>query len=367
MQVAADNRTDVFSGLKDLVGENATSEDLFDLVLGMYRSTTDYNSDEQIEMCEDVLNQLIAYVENDARQRISEKMSNMEDAPRRVIRALAIESIKVAEPVLIHSPVLEDVDLLMVTRMCGPQHLKAIASRDRVSEPVTNELVRLGNNSVWETIASNNGAELSEKATTFLVNRANDNKSIQMSLVVRPDLADHTIKKIVSQAGESLRSHLVSMGRQDLLSMLKQAEKQASNRILSTSSTLGFEYERASAVVQQMSQKRPLTRDDLMVAAQRMDFPLVSCIFAEISRLSLEETVHWLSRKEVDPAIIAFKSLRFNRNLVEALLKVGPWSKTLSPVVKSKALRLFDDMKPEVADRIFATRVAARSRQNGVA
>ncbi|MEM8796263.1 MAG: DUF2336 domain-containing protein [Pseudomonadota bacterium] len=367
MEQTVEKRTDMFASLKEMAGEDTSSEQLFDLVFEMYRSTNKVNSPEQLDMCEDVLTQLIAYVEIEARRRISLKVAELSDAPRRIIRTLAIENIYVAQPVLAKSPVLEDKDLLMVTRLCGPQHLEAIAERETISKQVTNELVRLGNTHVWERIAGNQGAELSEKATIFLVNRARENTRIQLGLIDRADLSESTLRKIVADAGESIRQHLASRGREDLLSALKQAEETVSNRILSTSSVLGYEYEKAMAKVLDMEAARPFKAQDLLSAASKDDFPLVASIFSRISKLELEEAVHWLSRRELDPAIVAFKALKFERDLVEALLRTGPWRRILTPAVRNRALKTFDQLSPDVAKRIFEARKNAFAEQTGVA
>ncbi|MEO1067110.1 MAG: DUF2336 domain-containing protein [Pseudomonadota bacterium] len=361
------NRDEILSTLKSATAKEASSEQLFDLVFELFVASSDTASKEQRDMCEDVLTQLISYVELEARRRISDKLAILDAAPRRIIQCLAIENIYVAQPVLTHSPVLQDEDLLMVARLCGPQHLEAIAERKTVSCGVTNELMRLGNVHVWERLAGNSGAALTDKSIAFLVNRARENTKIQLGLIDRPDLSENSLKQLVSEAGESVRQYLADKGRQDLLVHLDQAKAAAYKRVLSTSSVLGFEYETAYRSILQLEEKRALNHQDLLTAAGIDDFPTVCCVFARLTNLNLEEAVHWLSRREVDPAMVALKAIDVRRDIVEAVLRTGPWRRILTPQARNRALRTFDQLEKDVAMRIFKSRNTNLSHQAGAA
>ena len=357
--------SEILTRLKYVAGDGGSSEDLFGIVLDLHSSSLMTKSTAQLEMCENVMEKLISYVEVEARRRISDKIAAMEDAPRKIVRLIAVEPIYVAEPVLKQSPVLEDADLLYVSRLCGVSHLEAIAHREEVSQQVTNELVRHGNLRVWEQVACNSGAKLSEKALQFLINRSKESSKIQMGLIDRPDLAEGTIHKIVKDAGENIRAKLIESGRQDLLSLLPDAQTKASQRVLSTSSTLGFEFENAMMRLIELKKRRPVTKRELVKAINKGDFPFVAAIFSDLSGLDIDEAVHWLSRREIDPAIVALRALGFERSVVESLLNVGPWRVILTQAVKVRALKTFDQLSFDVAERIFNARSGAFSANPG--
>lgn len=362
-----EDQNDILSVLRNEVGREASKEKLFGLVFDLFQASADKASPAQLDMCEDVLTQLIGFIEVEARRRIAEKLASMERAPRRVMQCLAVEPIHIAQPVLCKSMVLQDEDLLMVTRLCGPQHLEAIAERKTVSLIVTNELMRLGTVQVWERLAQNSGAQLAEKSIAFLANRPRENVKIQMGLIERPDLPEAVVTRLIAEAGESIRTHLQRVGRQDLLQHLDRAKAIAKKRVLSTSSVLGFEFDTAYQEVLRHEKMRKLTHFDLMDAARKNQFPRGCCIFSRLSGLELEDAVHWLSRREVDPAIVAFKALNFEVELVEALLKAGPWGRILTNEVRAKAMRTFNGLKPDVAKRIFDSRGSAFNLQKGTA
>ena len=360
------NKEDILTTLRGVTDANKSSEQLFDLMFDFFVASKDAPH-ENLTTCEDVLTDLIAHVEVEVRQRIAERLALLEYAPRRVMQTLAIETIAIAKPVLSQSPVLEDEDLLMVARVCGPQHLEAIAERPEISGFVTNELMRLGGIEVWERLARNNGATLEEKAVAFLVKRAKENARIQISLIDRQDLPESTIAKLMSEAGEAVRAHLHHTGRSNFVKHLESAEAATAKRIHEGSNLIGMDFEGVFNKVMQERRQVRLSWHHLMEAASRNDFPRTCAIFACLSGMTLEEVIHWLSRSEVDPALVAFKALRLNRELVATLLRTGPWQRILSAKDRADALRIFDCLNTTLAERSFAARNDAFYQQVGSA
>lgn len=358
------NKEDILSSLRSVTDKNASCEELFDLMFDFFVASQE-SPQENLAECEDVLTHLVAYVEVEARKRISERIAKLEFAPRRVVQSLAIEAIDIAKPILSNSPVLEDEDLLMVTRVCGPQHLEAIAERPKISSFVTSELMRLGGTQVWERLARNSGATLEEKAVGFLVNRARENTRIQISLIQRQDLPDSTISKLVCEAGETVRAHLHHTGRAHLVKHLENSQAATAKRIREGSNLIGMDFEAAFNQIMQERMQIRLSWRHLMEAASRDDFPRTCAIFACLSNMRLEDVIHWLSRSEVDPAIVAFKALNLNRDLVSVLLRTGPWQRILSSKTRVEALRTFDRLNPILAERSFAARNNAFAQQVG--
>jgi len=66
------------------------------------------------EIITDVLMSLVAQAEKNLRKAIAHKLSVLDSAPLRLILNLANDEIDIATPVLRHSPVLNDTDLLYI-------------------------------------------------------------------------------------------------------------------------------------------------------------------------------------------------------------------------------------------------------------
>ena len=82
--------------------------------------------------------------------------------PRGVTLSLARDVNSVALPVLEHSAVLTDEDLIQIVRSEGSEKLVAIAGRATVSEAVSSALVETDDEDVVSTLVANEGAEIPE-------------------------------------------------------------------------------------------------------------------------------------------------------------------------------------------------------------
>lgn len=362
-----ERESNIMSALKNAAGSGESKEQLFSLVYDLFKVSKNSQIPHEEDMCVDVLTQMVSYVQDDARARIAERLSLIEDAPRRVIKRLALEPIEISQPVLCQSSVLQDEDLVDIARQCGVEHLEAIAERETIASPVTSELIRLGNVQVWERLAHNNGAELANKSVSFLKSQASENEKIQLGLVVRPDLPQSVVAQLIDEASDSMREQLVKAGRGDLLKHVDAAKAVAEDHVMSSASVLGFEYDSAYEQALLHHKVRPLKNSDIMSAALSNNFPRVCAMFAVVSGLDLEDAVHWLSRCDIDPAIVAFKALGFKKELVMAMLKAGPWRHILSDDMRAEALKTWVGLSEQAAKRIFNERGENISAYQGVA
>ncbi|MDB5490479.1 MAG: hypothetical protein JWO78_328, partial [Micavibrio sp.] len=68
------------------------------------------------ELVSDLLINLMRQAEKDLREALSERLSTMEHAPLRIVLHMANDEISIARPVLRHSPVLSDLDLMYIIK-----------------------------------------------------------------------------------------------------------------------------------------------------------------------------------------------------------------------------------------------------------
>ncbi|MEP6355825.1 MAG: DUF2336 domain-containing protein [Hyphomicrobiales bacterium] len=350
-------KSNILSALKNAAGSGESKEELFGFVFDLFGVAKHSAIESELEMCEDVLTQMIGYVEDEARIRIANRLASLDDAPRRVMQRLSLEPINIAKPVLMNSTALQDDDLINVVRQCGADHLVAIADRKIVTMPVTTELIRMGNTQVWEQLAQNKGAILADKSFQFLTNRAHENEKIQKGLIERPDLPQSVVEEIISQASESVREQLVKSGRGDLMAHLDKAKSVVESRVTAKDNVLGIEFDSAYAQALRHQKLCSVKNIDILEAAQKDNFPRVCAMFAIVADFDLEDAVYWLSMPKIEPAIVAFKVLNFREELVSALLNVGPWSKILNDEIRQKAMRAYANLTQEKAKRLYLERL----------
>jgi uncharacterized protein (DUF2336 family) len=92
-------------------------------------------NETHIGVFDEVILRLSRDVERRARIKLAERLADIGNAPRKVVRDLAYdEAIQVAGPVLERSPRLEEEDLVAIASGHGQDHLLALSRRPALSD-----------------------------------------------------------------------------------------------------------------------------------------------------------------------------------------------------------------------------------------
>jgi uncharacterized protein (DUF2336 family) len=123
-----------------------------------------------------------------SRAELSERLADVANAPRRVVRDLAFDpTLAVAAPVLARSVRLTEDDLVAVAGGQGQGHLLALSRRPVLAAKVTDLLVVRGEAPVLRAVAGNEGARLSRDGYEILGNRAAADALLVTRLQARAD------------------------------------------------------------------------------------------------------------------------------------------------------------------------------------
>lgn len=140
-------------------------------------------------MCGDILLDMLFHATDSERVICAERLANMREAPRRILRYLAQCGIDIARPVLEQNEAFNSSDLLDMVDHASPQHRLLIASRKRVQPAVCDRLVELAERPIIEALLENDGAELSEKAVDQAVALSRKHPALCAFLIVRRELS----------------------------------------------------------------------------------------------------------------------------------------------------------------------------------
>ncbi len=177
-------------------------------VASVFVSGADNHSDAELSLFSDILTRLLDEVELSGRVELSETVARLENTPRDVALRLANDEAEVAAPVLQHSPVLSDDDLLHLAKKKGQEHLLALSKREKLETRVTDVLLERGEQPVHRSIAANPGAKLSDWGGEFLVKLAESDASIRDSMVGRDDLGRENFEKLLALLPPDRRAKL---------------------------------------------------------------------------------------------------------------------------------------------------------------
>ena len=143
-------------------------------------------SADQLDLYDGVLNELVKKVEVAARVKLAQRLASIDGAPAKTIRSLALDdAIEVAEPVLSQSNALDDDALTHCISLKGQEYLLAIATRDKISETISSQLIARGDRKVLGTLASNPGAAISDPSFGILVQKSADDDWLSQCLAGR--------------------------------------------------------------------------------------------------------------------------------------------------------------------------------------
>src|SRR5689334_9056125 len=276
--------------------------DLFLINAGHYTA-------DQLELYDGILQVLIAAVEVSARAQLAERLAPVDGAPTNTIRTLALDdAIEVAEPVLAQSNALGDDVLTHCIAIRGQEHLLAIATRTKLSETITDQLVTRGDIKVLRTLASNPGAAISDLGFGILVKKSADDGWLSERVARRIDIPEHHLRELISKASDVVRQRLIA-DIPELSQIVKEILPDSASASASEISRLPKDYRTA----------------ELVVSAK----PLSEVVVNEFAKAKkLEEIIVSISRLSGLPAVEIQR------------LFMGTWSSPVAVILKAIGFRL---------------------------
>jgi len=130
--------------------------------------------------------------------------------PIEVARKLALDIDSIALPLIQHSPVFDDEDLIEIVRAGAAARQMAVASRWSVSRDVADMIAAKGSVEAVRCLAANDNADFSETAMSQAVGRFGHDDGVVSSMALRQILPPAIVEKLLARAGEAVRDHLVS-------------------------------------------------------------------------------------------------------------------------------------------------------------
>lgn len=166
-------------------------------------------SEDEVWTFGEVVTRLADEIEVAARAQLSERLAHFDQAPVNIIHKLAFDdAIEVAGPVLRESKQLETYALVANACTKSQAHMLSISKRETLEERVTDELVKRGDQEVVKSVASNNGAKLSDFGFLNMVQRAEGDSILAEQLGLRKDIPRHVFQQLIAKATDDVRKRL---------------------------------------------------------------------------------------------------------------------------------------------------------------
>lgn len=158
--------------------------------------------------------EIIAVLAQDAaelvRRTLAVTLRNSPRLPRDVALKLAADVENVALPVLQHSPVFTDDDLVELVLAANVAKQEAIARRNTLSERVTETVARHSPAEIVCVLASNAGAQWNDGAFEAGLSRFGEDGALQKAIVLREHVPMHIAEKLVAMVSGEVFDLLVN-------------------------------------------------------------------------------------------------------------------------------------------------------------
>lgn len=129
-------------------------------------------------LASDILVGLIKQAERDVRVSLSEKIAVRDNIDPALLNYLAYDSIDVAEPVLLNSPLLTETDLIYIIEAKAQDHWRVIARRDSISDVVSHRLAEKKDDITAINLLGNETIDLTESVLKSINKNATESDDV---------------------------------------------------------------------------------------------------------------------------------------------------------------------------------------------
>lgn len=344
-----------FSSFRVLNGEDNHSEreQLFRNMAQLFSYVSDRCDDEQVAQYDEVLCQLAALVEVEARVHVAKLLAPLERAPGTVVVRLANDVIEVAKPLLEFSNVLSDDDLIDIIAGQSEEHRVAIAGRTSVPERVGEAIVEHGDRSSVVRLVRNANAEFDKATLEKLVERATRDAEIAADLRNRHDIDWKSLRGEIDSASNKVLETLSEVDRRLDPVAAGKINAVVYNRMRNRAGFSANEWKVAYNQVKALSDRKQLNDRALARFARFGYGHHAAAALTVMLSVAPEVFVKWLASQDYVAVTVALKAAGLQPDMFEAILATLPWRDLPSEADKTMVVSRFEALDTDEAQGIF--------------
>jgi len=298
-----------------------------------------------------ITNRLARLVTNETRQHLAQRLNTALHAPAEVILRLAGDDISVARPVLTHSPVLSNSDLIGLAENQTQEHMLAISLRQSLHESVTEVLAELGNEAVLIALVGNLGAQLSRPTAAHLVGRSQTVEPLQAPLVERADIPTDLVFQMFWWADPIIRAKIIGLTEKmdpaEIESLLGGNVPASANDITRQEGNLSS----AQEFVRDLGRNGNLSEETLVRLLRGGQVPEFVVALSHMSDLNLLTARRVLQDRDAESLALVCRASGFNKETFSSLESLIYNGKTRSGAQVKAQQAVFDKAAPDTASK----------------
>jgi uncharacterized protein (DUF2336 family) len=340
-----------YAKLMQLASENSSEKrrELLSDVTSLFFANIDNHSEAETNLFGDLMTKVAVELDTEVRKELSTLFSH-ERVPRRLIIALANDvEVQVAAPILTHSKVLTQSDLINVVENRGDAHRLLVTKRDDVGEELSDALVSFGGDRVVESLIRNEAASVSPQTYDKIVDRAIANPDMQAPLVERKSITPEHLNQLFLSVGADMRSQILARNTQFSEAEINLAIERAKARVAVIHGVLPDDFEAATRDLNNLRAKGSLNPSILPTLWRDNKKTQFTLAFAMLSGLDYNQTDRLFDAKDIDAIAMVSRASGFDRALFVtiAVLVLGD-----AGMGKAKIMGdMYNNVPPEAAQR----------------
>lgn len=269
-------------------------------------------NEDHIGVFDDVILALALEIEFHARVELSERLADLDRAPRNTVNNLALDPhITVARPVLERSLCVDEETLITIARERTPEFLQAVSRRRTISGPVTDFLIERGDQELVHAIAEHRQSSLSDHGLRLLAEKAVQDTRLYRVLKTRPDLALRHIGAILEAAKRRAKREMNDIAAND--DILESALNAGAIAVLDNPGALAISesVENAEHLLIMQEQHHSLNEHSVLDCLKRGKVGEALAIVAHLAEMPRGTVLIAYGAAQFDPLLFIFRALNF--------------------------------------------------------
>jgi uncharacterized protein (DUF2336 family) len=322
-------------------------------IADLFAAGADRFGAEHVELFDQLLLGIVAETEMRVRADLASRLAPIANAPPALIGSFARDTeIRVAAPVLLHSPALDDATLIEIARMRGQPHLFAISGRRALSPLVTDIIVRRGDREVVRELAGNADAAFSDHGFLGLVKRASTDVALAIAVGRRNDLPRPYLQRLLIGT--------VDMVREAVLAGAPPERRSDVENIIAAVTgppkleTIARDFAGAQRVVLDLHAAGKLNEVALQDFAREHKYEEAVAALAAMTGVPIADADRMVMNARPDSVLILCKALAFDWPTLRAMLALRLGSgRAPSSVEIAQVQAAFDRLDSAMAQRVL--------------
>jgi uncharacterized protein (DUF2336 family) len=240
-------------------------------------------SDDDRAAAEGALLMLLDDVSPLVRGAMAEVFAASEEAPVAVVRALALDQDSVALPVLAHSPLLRDADLVDLVATGSLEAQCAIAGRLDLAAPVAAAIAEVGQPEATLALIENVLADVPAFSLSRIIARHGHLAAIRETLLARDDLPTACRLALVTRLSQTLMSFVAARDWLGADRARRVAEEALARAVLNLAAASRDRHEAPDLLIDHLRESGQLTAGLLLRALMSGHVELCSEALAQLS------------------------------------------------------------------------------------